>query len=93
MEDYLHFTEAIAPYIFLKALPTELQECWKLLTAAVMHYFRPFEAGEHGVRSVDGFKKAAKNGWTNLYTYAAKIEQLGFPDNMFTINLHICVCR
>ncbi|EFJ51490.1 hypothetical protein VOLCADRAFT_87564 [Volvox carteri f. nagariensis] len=93
MEDYLHFTEAIAPYVFMQALPPTLSECWKLLTATVQHYFRPFVADENGDGSVAAFQKTACAGWANLFQYAATIEQLGFPDYMFTINLHTCVCR
>ncbi|GLC39793.1 hypothetical protein PLESTM_000942600 [Pleodorina starrii] len=68
MEDYLHFTEAIAPYVFYKALPDQLQSCWGMLTAAVRHYFRPFVADEQGDGSVTAFEEEAGKGWTHLYT-------------------------
>ncbi|GLC77694.1 hypothetical protein PLESTF_001975600 [Pleodorina starrii] len=93
MENYLHFTEAIAPYVFYKALPDQLQSCWGMLTVAVRHYFHPFVADEQGDGSVTAFEEEAGKGWTHLYTYTCNIERMGFPDNMFTSNLHICVCR
>lgn len=88
MEDWLHFVEAIAPYVFSDSvLPPKLEALWNLLSKALMHYFRPF------IGSRAAFMAAAEEGWQSLSAYACQLEKDGLRASLFTLNLHVCVCR
>jgi hypothetical protein len=87
MEDMLHFVECFSQYIFQGVLSATLQEMWGLLRKAVLHYCR---IGDPAVQFTPAACKAAKDA---LWQYACKMEQLGFPNQMFTCNLHQAICR
>lgn len=90
MEDWLHFVETFSPYIFKgDVLPERLRGLWWLLADVVSHYFRPRPNDE----SREQFLAASGVAADKLLQYAKSLEELKVPDKMFTINLHICVCR
>ncbi|GIM12301.1 hypothetical protein Vretimale_15674 [Volvox reticuliferus] len=90
MEDWLHFVETFSLYIFKgDVLPERVRGLWWLLVDVVSHYFRPRPADE----THEQFLAASGVAADKLLQYAKALEELKVPDNMFTINLHICVCR
>lgn len=90
MEDWLHFVETFSAFVFKgDVLPEALRELWWMLVNIVMHYFRPRPADE----TRDQFLLASGAAADKLEQYAQRLEELKVPGHMFTINLHICVCR
>ena len=84
MEDWLHFVCVFSPYIFQKGtLPPLLEEMWGELQTVILHYFGRSEW------TADNSRKASDA----LLRYAVLMEENNFPNNMFTFNLHICVCQ
>jgi hypothetical protein len=88
MEDWLHFVDTFAHYIFKDCLPPLLRQMWDLLAAAIKHYFRP----RHFDTRKD-FLAAAKQAHDALLTFATLAEEKEFPEGTFTMNLHMCICR
>ncbi|EFJ46330.1 hypothetical protein VOLCADRAFT_93153 [Volvox carteri f. nagariensis] len=90
MEDWLHFVETFSSYIFKgDVLPEALRAlCWSLCST-VMHYFRPRPPDE----TREQFLVAAKAAACKLRAYMTRLEELEVLGYMFTVNLHICVCR
>lgn len=88
MEDWLHFVDTFALYIFKDVLSPLLRRMWDLLTAAIRHYFRP----RHFDTRSD-FLEVAKQARDALLEFAQLAEQNDFPKSMFTMNLHMCICR
>ncbi|EFJ39519.1 hypothetical protein VOLCADRAFT_100874 [Volvox carteri f. nagariensis] len=90
MEDWLHFVETFSSYIFKgDVLPEALRAlCWSLCST-VTHYFWPRPPDE----TREQFLVAAKAAACKLRAYTTRLEELEVPGYMFTVNLHICVCR
>ncbi|EFJ46331.1 hypothetical protein VOLCADRAFT_93154 [Volvox carteri f. nagariensis] len=90
MEDWLHFVETFSSYIFKgDVLPEALRAlCWSLCST-VTHYFRPRPPDE----TREQFLVAAKAAACKLRAYMTRLEELEVLGYMFTVNLHICVCR
>ncbi|EFJ39216.1 hypothetical protein VOLCADRAFT_101235 [Volvox carteri f. nagariensis] len=90
MEDWLHFVETFSSYIFKgDVLPEALRAlCWSLCST-VTHYFWPRPPDE----TREQFLVAAKAAACKLRAYTTRLEELEVPDYMFTVNLHICICR
>ncbi|EFJ42437.1 hypothetical protein VOLCADRAFT_97438 [Volvox carteri f. nagariensis] len=90
MEDWLHFVETFSRYIFKgDVLPEALRAlCWSLCST-VTHYFWPRPPDE----TREQFLVAAKAAACKLRAYTTRLEELEVPGYMFTVNLHICVCR
>lgn len=88
MEEWLHFIETFSGYIFMGLLSPRAAQLWDLLRRAVRHYFRPWQGN-----SVKAFRAAAAQAAGCLRQYASSAESWGLADKLFTINLHICVCR
>ncbi|EFJ42433.1 hypothetical protein VOLCADRAFT_107287 [Volvox carteri f. nagariensis] len=90
MEDWLHFVEMFSSYIFKgDVLPEALWAlCWSLCST-VTHYFWPRPPDE----TREQFLVAAKAAACKLRAYTTRLEELEVPGYMFTVNLHICVCR
>ena len=97
MEDWLHFVETFALYIFWgSVLPPALKQLWAKLTRAVRHYFRPRPADE----TREEFLAAAAGAARDLREYAEELENLlrlhgqcAALKRLFTMNLHGAVCR
>ncbi|EFJ44542.1 hypothetical protein VOLCADRAFT_95128 [Volvox carteri f. nagariensis] len=90
MEDWLHFVETFSSYIFKgDVLPEALRALWWSLCSAVTHYFWPRPPD----KTREQFLVAAKAAACKLRAYTTRLEELEVPGYMFTINLHICVCR
>lgn len=90
MEDWLHFVEAFESFVFLRGdvLSPVLQTMWDHLVAAVRHYFCP--SGDEAAQSSQEARAAARG---HLLEYGQLLELHNFPHRVFTVNLHICVCR
>ncbi|GLC43985.1 hypothetical protein PLESTM_001542600 [Pleodorina starrii] len=97
LEDCLHFVETFGLYVFTgDVLPTKLRPLWAQLVPVIQHYFRPRPADE----TVEQFRAAAKRASIELSAYAVALERLleenptcAALQRLFTINLHIAVCR
>jgi hypothetical protein len=90
MEDWLHFLETFSAYVFKgNVLPDAFRELWWLLVDVVKHYFRPRPEDE----TREQFLTASTAAAGKLRRYAERLQELGVPGHMFTINLHLCVCR
>lgn len=88
MEDWLHFVDTFADYIFKDVLSQLLRRMWDLLSTSIRHYFRP-----RHFDSRSAFLTAAKEAHDALLEFATLAEQNDFPSCTFTSNLHMCICR
>ena len=71
---------------------------WDLLVTAVMHYCRPRKAEVEPddvarERARQEMQDSMEAGHNSLREYARLMEAYDFPNNMFTSNLHLVVCR
>jgi hypothetical protein len=89
MEDWLHFLEVFALYIFKGVLGLEIKEMWDCLVIVGDTFFRPCAANLNRVE----YEALVRKGADSLRRYANLLEKYEFPANMFTYNLHILVCR
>ncbi|EFJ41356.1 hypothetical protein VOLCADRAFT_98652 [Volvox carteri f. nagariensis] len=62
---------------------------WWSLCSTVTHYFRPRPPD----KTREQFLVAAKAAACKLRAYVTRLEELEVPGYMFTVNLHICICR
>lgn len=67
-------------------LPADVRQLWELLRGAVLHYCRPANLGA-------GFQAARKQAAKDMFAFAQQLEQRGYPDYLFTWNLHWAVCQ
>lgn len=90
MEDWLHFVDTFACYIFKDVLPPLVLVCqmWDLLSTSIRHYFRP-----RHFDSRSAFLIAAKQAHDALLKFATLAERNEFSACTFTANLHMCICR
>jgi hypothetical protein len=95
IDDWLHFVDCNSAYVFRKAVLGErLYALWQLLVTAVMHFCRPDtpdpDLDIEEQRAV--FDTERETAADALREFANQIQTMGFPLNMFTMNLHTCVC-
>ena len=70
----------------LQVLPADVRQLWELLRDAVLHYCRPANLGA-------GFQAARRQAAKDMFAFAQQLEQRGYPDYLFTWNLHWAVCQ
>lgn len=95
MEDELNFVECFSAYVFRPGvLPGPLQIVWDALVKVVLWYCRPpaYSAIDQDA-AVKGTAEGAAHGAALTKAFGKAMEEQGFPDDMFTYNLHSVACR
>ena len=105
MEHWLAFVETFSAYVFrpgvLGPAGGVLERLWGLLVKIVEHYCRhtptvvtKLVGGVPVAFLVQkGTEESAAIGAGYGHEFASFMEEMGFPDNQFTSNLHLICCR